>query len=261
MNKLTFNGNNLNPVTHKDNQIWLTSKELAKALGYADNRAVSGLYNKYSDEFTSRMTEVVNLATSSKTKGLRARIRIFSLRGCHLIAMFSRTKVAKDFRRWVLDILDNEVAPASRTRKDQRCPIHQAANLLMCKSHFNLPEIWEIVHQRFNVTSISEIPLEQIPDVVDHLHWLASTSDMASSQVASTMCVDVDTLTNTRALIIHTAWQLSFWWHIRDAIRTLSPNTYAIVSPHFANTSLCIYSLAHTFGVSIDKHKLKTKKW
>jgi prophage antirepressor-like protein len=32
--------------------------------------------------------------------------RIFSLRGAHLLAMFARTKVAKEFRRWVLDILD-----------------------------------------------------------------------------------------------------------------------------------------------------------
>ncbi len=34
---------------------------------------------------------------------------IFSLRGAHLIAMFSRTAVAIEFRRWVLDVLDKEV--------------------------------------------------------------------------------------------------------------------------------------------------------
>ncbi|MGC6299300.1 hypothetical protein ACMXZB_12455, partial [Pasteurella multocida] len=33
---------------------------------------------------------------------------IFSLRGCHLIAMFARTPIAKEFRKWVLDILDRE---------------------------------------------------------------------------------------------------------------------------------------------------------
>lgn len=36
--------------------------------------------------------------------------RIFSLRGAHLIAMFSRTALAKEFRRWVLDVLDKEIA-------------------------------------------------------------------------------------------------------------------------------------------------------
>ncbi|MGL5410310.1 MAG: P22AR C-terminal domain-containing protein, partial [Shewanella sp.] len=37
-------------------------------------------------------------------------VRIFSLRGAHLIAMFSRTALAKEFRRWVLDVLDRETA-------------------------------------------------------------------------------------------------------------------------------------------------------
>lgn len=33
-------------------------------------------------------------------------MRIFSLRGAHLVAMFARTPKAKAFRRWVLDVLD-----------------------------------------------------------------------------------------------------------------------------------------------------------
>lgn len=32
--------------------------------------------------------------------------RIFSLRGCHLLAMFARTPVAKAFRKWVLDVIE-----------------------------------------------------------------------------------------------------------------------------------------------------------
>lgn len=34
------------------------------------------------------------------------KLRIFSLRGCHLLAMFARTPVAKAFRRWVLDVIE-----------------------------------------------------------------------------------------------------------------------------------------------------------
>lgn len=52
------------------------------------------------------MTEVLNLTTSGN---YQKEVRIFSLRGAHLIAMFARTPVAKAFRKWVLDILDNEV--------------------------------------------------------------------------------------------------------------------------------------------------------
>lgn len=40
-------------------------------------------------------------------------MRVFSLRGAHLIGMFARTPKAKEFRRWVLDVLDREVANGS----------------------------------------------------------------------------------------------------------------------------------------------------
>jgi prophage antirepressor-like protein len=48
------------------------------------------------------MTALVKMDTA----GGAQEVRIFSLRGCHLLAMFSRTPVAKEFRAWALDILD-----------------------------------------------------------------------------------------------------------------------------------------------------------
>lgn len=89
-----------------DNQIWFESKDIANALGYADHRSVTGIYANYKKEFKTGMTEVVESTTSLS---LKVRTRIFSLRGVHLIAMFSRTPVAEEFRKWVLDILDKEV--------------------------------------------------------------------------------------------------------------------------------------------------------
>lgn len=109
---LSFNGNDLNPV-EREGQIWMTSADLTKALGYADEKSVNRIFNRNKDEFTSNMTQTiegVNLTSSLKTKGLTVKTRIFSLRGCHMIAMFARTKIAKDFRKWVLDILDREVS-------------------------------------------------------------------------------------------------------------------------------------------------------
>jgi hypothetical protein len=43
-------------------------------------------------------------------------VRIFSLRGAHLLGMFARTARAAEFRRWVLDILEGVVAPMETGR-------------------------------------------------------------------------------------------------------------------------------------------------
>ena len=112
MTSLTFNSYQLSPV-QQNNQTYLTSSDLAGALGYKDSKSVTRLYNANSEEFTNGMTLVIDSVTKGFGNGESKKpVRIFSLRGAHLIAMFSRTKVAKDFRKWVLDILDREVGCA-----------------------------------------------------------------------------------------------------------------------------------------------------
>lgn len=100
-----FQGNALVPVTGISG-VWLTSADIAKALQYKSAKSITNLFNQNSDEFTNGMTQVIESVTSGN---YRKKVRVFSLRGAHLIAMFARTDVAKEFRRWVLDILDREV--------------------------------------------------------------------------------------------------------------------------------------------------------
>ena len=105
MTTLTFQNTTLS-VINQHNQTYITASDLGLALEYANPlRAISKLYNSNADEFTAEMTALVEM----KTAGGIQKVRIFSLRGAHLIAMFARTKIAKEFRKWVLDILDAEV--------------------------------------------------------------------------------------------------------------------------------------------------------
>ncbi|EKP7189204.1 hypothetical protein P3986_001512 [Salmonella enterica] len=120
--QLTFHDVKFNLV-HHNNQIWFTSAELAIALKYSNVRAVSGIYNRHKDEFTDSMTLVLKLNTKGFGGGNSAKdTRVFSLRGAHLIGMMSDTPVAKEFRRWVLDILDKEVSESVTTPEKQSEP-------------------------------------------------------------------------------------------------------------------------------------------
>ena len=175
MSTLTFNEVNFNPV-ERNGQIWLTSTDLAKALGYKSSDSITRIFNRNKDEFSHSMThtiETVNLTASSKTKGLRAKTRIFSLRGCHLLAMFARTEIAKQFRKWVLDILDKEVAPIQlkqlSTTTDRK-PLVEAVNVYCAKTRTILSDIWKMVHQRFNVDDVSQLTVEQVPQAIEYVH-------------------------------------------------------------------------------------------
>ena len=108
MNDISFNNTHFTIVPH-NGQPWLTAPQIAQALGYANEDAVSRIYRRNADEFTNTMTLTVKLTFNGINNSLREKeVRIFSLRGAHLIAMFSRMALAKEFRRWVLDVQDKE---------------------------------------------------------------------------------------------------------------------------------------------------------
>lgn len=108
MSKLTLSFNNTQfHVVKRNSQIWLTSTEIAKSLGYKSDDAVTRIYMRNADEFAPDMSQTVKLTVSGN---LQKDVRIFSLRGAHLVGMFARTPIAKDFRKWVLDILDKEAS-------------------------------------------------------------------------------------------------------------------------------------------------------
>lgn len=102
MNELTFGTTRIELIT-RDGELWARGMQIASALGYKDASSVNRIYARNGDEFTDSMTASVKL---TDPQGELQETRIFSLRGAHLLAMFARTKTAKEFRRWVLDILD-----------------------------------------------------------------------------------------------------------------------------------------------------------
>lgn len=100
MNSIRFHDTKFTVIPHHG-QPWLTATQIAQALGYAREDAVSHIYTRNADEFTPNMTTTVVRQTGS----VEMENRIFSLRGAYLIAMFSCTALA-----WVLDVLDRETA-------------------------------------------------------------------------------------------------------------------------------------------------------
>ena len=129
MTTLTFQNTTLS-VINQNNKTFFTATDLGNALEYIQpSIAVMKIYDRNADEFTAEMTALIEMPTAG---GLQ-KVRIFSLRGAHLIAMFARTKVAKDFRKWVLDILDREILQNA----NQIQPLaDEPLNLLVQAYHF-----------------------------------------------------------------------------------------------------------------------------
>ena len=161
MTTLTFQNTTLS-VINQNNQTFLTAIELGKALQYAHSDNVLRIYDRNADEFTAEMTALVEMQTAG---GLQ-KMRIFSLRGAHLIAMFARTKIAKAFRKWVLDILDEEVKKStallpSTITPEQQQAIQSAVQQAHHRTGLHWQEIYRQLKAMFHIAKYDQLPQDQ----------------------------------------------------------------------------------------------------
>ena len=169
-------------VIPQNSQPWVRGYQIGTALGYGENADVSirKLYTRHADEFTPAMTAVVTLPT----EGGPQETRIFSLRGCHLLAMFARTPVAKAFRRWVLDVIEQygDRVPIAHpvTLNDAPISPEQRAELkLIVDTKVGMvpkavqrrayKEIWTRFNRHFHIAEYKQLPCSRMDEARDFL--------------------------------------------------------------------------------------------
>lgn len=112
MKELMFQNQPIRLIEREGKQ-WASAADIARALGYARPDAVTRIYDRHKAEFSASMTRIVETATLGVSGNLVTQTRVFSLRGAHLIGMFARTARAREFRCWVLDVIEkHQTAPS-----------------------------------------------------------------------------------------------------------------------------------------------------
>ena len=219
MSSLTFNAIQFHPIETNDQQIWITSTELSRALSYSRADAVTKIYDRNSDEFAHDMTKIIDNPQNPNLV-----LRVFNLRGCHLITFFARTPVAKEFRKWVLDVLEKEVL---QQQIDTRIKIsaHQQAKLKeivdrRCEgSTKKRTELWSRHNKHFRIPRYSELLAMHFQDAADYLETMKLRT--------------VDQEANIQDMALHMLWINHWWSEFGDSIRKLSPAMGHGIHDHF----------------------------
>lgn len=162
------------------------------------------------------MTAVVTLPT----EGGPQETRIFSLRGCHLLAMFARTPVAKAFRRWVLDVLDRLAAeeraalpPSAATlvppkpycTNTEVIPLNVAINDWCKRAGIVRIKALERIRHQFGLNRVFPWPKEKLDEAIawvraqspapsGHAHLPVSKTDLCTLPVQASHLPNLHTL-------------------------------------------------------------------
>ena len=248
---LSFNEVNFSPV-ERNGQIWLTAGDLARALGYAKANAVTQVYERNKDEFNQSMTQVID-----NPQSLNLRLRIFSLRGAHLIAMFSKTAIAKQFRKWVLDVLDREVVTKQLESRqsispEQQALLHEIVARRSGGERKIFAEMWARHNRHFKIPRYAELLAIHFSEAVHYLETMELKAKVSTKQ-DNLIQIDKNYHNNVQGLAWHMLWIREWWRQFGEPLRALSPNMAAAVHDHFTDGAMFAFHF-------IDKDDLKRQR-
>ena len=245
MNSLTFNSMQFHPIESNDQQIWITSSDLARALGYAREDSVSRIYDRKSDEFTSDMTKVV-----ANPQTVNLTVRVFSLRGCHLITFFARTPVAKEFRKWVLDVLEKEVLQQQidtrvKINSEQQAELKEIVDRRAQGERILHAEMWSRHNKHFRIARYSDLLAIHFQDAVNYLETL---------EVKSKGSIYIDEKQSLEMLCVHARFFQAWWNTHSPALAKLNPLLVTMLNDNMFSMSSAISDVSKKCGFTMPNY-------
>ena len=162
-----------------NNEPWFIAKDVCDTLKISN---VSDALLKLDDDEKA----TIGLTDSQVGKGAQS-ISIISESGMYTLILRCRDAVKKGsvphrFRKWVTA----EVLPAirktgkyeSKTTVDDRTGLRNAVNMLVSKKGLIYSDAYHLIHQRFNVESIEDLTLEQLPQAVEYIHKIVLEGEL-----------------------------------------------------------------------------------
>nr|DAD91878.1 MAG TPA: repressor domain protein [Myoviridae sp. ctKZW4] len=165
-----------------NNEPWFIAKDLCNTLKISN---VSDALLKLDDDEKA----TIGLTDSQAGNGAQS-ISIISESGMYTLILRCRDAVKKGsvphrFRKWVTA----EVLPAirktgkyeSKTTVDDRTGLRNAVNMLVSKKGLIYSDAYHLIHQRFNVESIEDLTLEQLPQAVEYVHKIVLEGELITT--------------------------------------------------------------------------------
>ena len=170
-----------------NNEPWFVAKDLCDTLGITNpSKAILNL-----DDDEKMISTDSNLKLGSAGNGAQS-LALVSESGMYTLILRCRDAVKKGsvshrFRKWVTA----EVLPAirktgkyeSKTTVDDRTGLRNAVNMLVSKKGLIYSDAYHLIHQRFNVESIEDLTLEQLPQAVEYVHRIVLEGELIIEKV------------------------------------------------------------------------------
>ncbi|HFA5856117.1 TPA: Bro-N domain-containing protein [Neisseria gonorrhoeae] len=207
---LNFQQNSVRTVADNKGELWFLANDVCEILGYTNPRRTVDLHCK-SRGVTKRYTP---------TASGEQEMTYINEPNLYRLIIKSRKPAAEAFEEWVMET----VLPAIRktggyqitpkTTADDRTGLRQAVAALVGRKGIDYSSAYSMIHQRFNVESVEDLPAGKLPEAVAYVHALTLhtglTGEMldAPPKAEPKLPIDGNSLADIAAMVYYGTWMI-----------------------------------------------------
>ena len=165
---LNFQQSSVRTVADNKGELWFLANDVCDILGYTNPRRTVDLHCK-SRGVTKRYTP---------TASGEQEMTYINEPNLYRLIIKSRKPAAEAFEEWVMETVlptirktgGYQITP--KTTADDRTGLRQAVAALVGRKGIDYSSAYSMIHQRFNVEAIEDIPADKLPEAVAYVHAL-----------------------------------------------------------------------------------------
>ncbi|HFC2777003.1 TPA: Bro-N domain-containing protein [Neisseria gonorrhoeae] len=207
---LNFQQNSVRTVADNKGELWFLANDVCEILGYTNPRRTVDLHCK-SRGVTKRYTP---------TASGEQEMTYINEPNLYRLIIKSRKPAAEAFEEWVMET----VLPAIRktggyqitpkTTADDRTGLRQAVAALVGRKGIDYSSAYSMIHQRFNVESVEDLPAGKLPEAVAYVHALTLHTSLtgevldAPPKAEPKLPIDGNSLADIAAMVYYGTWMI-----------------------------------------------------
>ena len=229
----SFNFGNIAVSFREDG--YLNATQIASHFG---KQARDYLKTEQTQQYITALAEFLSVKTKILTKENQV---VIVKRGGSEQGTWLHPKLAIHFARWldpkfavwcdeqIEALLNGKVSDGlpAKTTADDRTPLRQAVAALVGRKGIDYSTAYGMIHQRFNVGAIEDLPAEKLPEAVAYVHALTLHTGLtgevldALPKAEPKLPIDGNSLADIAAMVYYGTWMIELGKDISAPLKQL----------------------------------------